>query len=165
MSEADPTNPTYYQKCHQFRGEPIECIDVIECLDLDFSLGNALKYVWHLGKKPVDPTIDLDKAEWYRQRWLGHGSQRTHPSTDARYQAQETRMAVAGDVAQMITYCRNYLATNVSTNPPELGLVEYVDELITEFMEGYGDQLEKKQAALAAAKQAALVARAEEIKR
>ena len=142
MSETDPTNPSYYQKCHKFRGEPIECVEVIECLDLDFSLGSALKYVWRLGKKPVRPLLDIAKAEWYHKRWLSHGAKCTYDRSHMRVQ-QETRMSVAGDIASMIRLCRNYFALP-TTHSPGLNLVEYVDELITEFMEGYGDELEKR---------------------
>lgn len=43
----------------------IECIDVSE--NLNFNLGNALKYVWRHRDKG-NPEIDLEKAEWYLRR-------------------------------------------------------------------------------------------------
>jgi hypothetical protein len=51
---------------HYNQGE-VECIDVIEQLDLSFCLGNALKYIWRCkdkGKK----IEDLNKAIWYIDR-------------------------------------------------------------------------------------------------
>lgn len=59
MSNVD--HPAHYN-----HGE-IECIDVIEQLDLSFCLGNALKYIWRCedkGKK----IEDLNKAIWYIDR-------------------------------------------------------------------------------------------------
>jgi len=46
-----------------------EVINVIEAWDLDFHLGNAVKYIARAGKKDPDKTIeDLQKAIWYIQR-------------------------------------------------------------------------------------------------
>jgi hypothetical protein len=46
-----------------------EAIDVIEDWDLDFHLGNALKYICRAGKKSKDSYLeDLKKAIWYLQR-------------------------------------------------------------------------------------------------
>lgn len=44
---------------------PIECIDVSE--NLNFNLGNALKYVWRHTEKG-NSKEDLAKAEWYLRR-------------------------------------------------------------------------------------------------
>lgn len=47
----------------------IEAIDAIEAWGLDFSLGNALKYIARSGKKAgADPIEDLLKARWYLDR-------------------------------------------------------------------------------------------------
>lgn len=46
-----------------------EAIKIIEALDLDFSLGNAFKYISRAGKKdPNKKTEDLKKAKWYISR-------------------------------------------------------------------------------------------------
>lgn len=46
-----------------------EAIKVIEAWDLDFCLGNTIKYISRAGKKETDKTIqDLEKAEWYLKR-------------------------------------------------------------------------------------------------
>lgn len=45
----------------------IECIDVIEQLDLSFCLGNALKYIWRC-KDKGRMIEDLNKAIWYIDR-------------------------------------------------------------------------------------------------
>ena len=42
--------------------------EVIKCLDaweLDFVLGNAVKYIARAGKKSEDPLEDLKKAQFY----------------------------------------------------------------------------------------------------
>jgi len=48
---------------------PYEAIKVIEAWELDFCLGNTVKYISRAGKKETDKTIqDLEKAQWYLQR-------------------------------------------------------------------------------------------------
>ena len=48
-----------------------EVINVIEAWDLDFHLGNAVKYIARAGKKDPDKTTeDLQKAIWYIQRTI-----------------------------------------------------------------------------------------------
>ena len=49
----------------------IEVIEVIEDWDLDFCLGNAIKYIGRAGKKDKSKEIeDLSKALWYIQRGI-----------------------------------------------------------------------------------------------
>jgi hypothetical protein len=47
----------------------IECIDAIESLGIgqEFCRGNAIKYLWRLGKKG-DSLEDARKAQWYVNR-------------------------------------------------------------------------------------------------
>jgi hypothetical protein len=45
----------------------VECIDVIEQLDLGFNLGNTIKYIWRCENKGKR-VEDLKKAAWYLQR-------------------------------------------------------------------------------------------------
>lgn len=45
----------------------IECIEVIDNLDLNFNLGSALKYLWRAGRKD-SKIVDLKKAVWYLER-------------------------------------------------------------------------------------------------
>lgn len=47
----------------------LECIDVIEALELPFHLANAFKYLWRAGRK-LDAVEDVRKAIWYLQRWV-----------------------------------------------------------------------------------------------
>jgi hypothetical protein len=59
----DPVNhPPHYTK------GGIETIDFIEAKDLNYRLGNVIKYVSRAGKKDSDPIVDLEKAAWYLQR-------------------------------------------------------------------------------------------------
>lgn len=57
----DPVNhPSHYNKGN------IECIDYIEDQDLDFHLGNAVKYITRAGLKDEAQYVrDLEKAIWY----------------------------------------------------------------------------------------------------
>jgi len=62
MSEID--HPSYYGSDTTY-----ETIKVIEAWQLDFCLGNAVKYISRAGKKDPDKEIeDLQKAVWYIQR-------------------------------------------------------------------------------------------------
>jgi hypothetical protein len=60
----DPVNhPPHY------KAGGIETINYIEANDLNYRLGNVIKYVSRAGKKEgVDPVQDLEKAAWYLQR-------------------------------------------------------------------------------------------------
>ena len=61
MENKNVNHPTHYSYCIY------ECIDVIEALDLNFNLGNALKYIWRCGYKD-DEVQELEKAVWYLNR-------------------------------------------------------------------------------------------------
>lgn len=61
IPETEVDHPTHYQ------GKTLEVIDIIEDFDLDFLLGNAIKYILRAGKKN-DLTKDLRKAIWYLER-------------------------------------------------------------------------------------------------
>lgn len=64
MKKEAVDHPVYYG------GEenPYEAIKVIEAWDLNFSLGNVLKYVSRAGKKSDNTVEDLKKAVWYLNR-------------------------------------------------------------------------------------------------
>ena len=51
-----------------YKSGGIETIDFIEAKDLNYRLGNVVKYVSRAGKKSSDPVQDLEKAAWYLQR-------------------------------------------------------------------------------------------------
>ena len=52
-----------------YRTGGIETIDFIEAKDLNYRLGNVVKYVSRAGKKlDSDPLVDLKKARWYLDR-------------------------------------------------------------------------------------------------
>lgn len=62
----------------------IEVIDFIEDQNLNFHLGNVIKYVCRAGLKDHEKEIeDLKKAEWYLVRYIskrlgGEEDERTH---------------------------------------------------------------------------------------
>lgn len=58
---SDPINPNHYQD------GGIQTIDYIEAKNLNFHLGNAIKYISRAGKKG-DKLEDLKKAQWYLNR-------------------------------------------------------------------------------------------------
>lgn len=56
-------HPTHYGG----ENNPYEAIKVIEAWDLNFNLGNVIKYISRAGKK--NSTVeDLEKASWYLNR-------------------------------------------------------------------------------------------------
>ncbi len=56
-------HPEYYGK------DKIEAIDFIEAHGLNFSLGNAVKYIVRAGHKPGEDIITaISKAIWYLER-------------------------------------------------------------------------------------------------
>lgn len=60
MSQID--HPEYYKSGNH------EAIDYIEAHNLNFNLGNVIKYVTRAGRKSADLVTDLEKAEWYLKR-------------------------------------------------------------------------------------------------
>ena len=62
--QADPINPSHYT----IGG--IETIDFIESKNLDYHLGNVVKYVARAGKKTESEAEDLLKAQWYLAKAL-----------------------------------------------------------------------------------------------
>ena len=49
-----------------------EAIKVIEAWELNFHLGNVVKYISRAGKKDLSKTKeDLLKAKWYLDRYIG----------------------------------------------------------------------------------------------
>jgi hypothetical protein len=67
MEEKEMVNhPDHYQFG---KNNEYEAIKVIEAWDLDFHLGNTVKYISRAGKKETDKELqDLKKALWYLQR-------------------------------------------------------------------------------------------------
>ena len=58
-------NPKHYGGADN----PYEAIKVIEAWDLDFNLGNVVKYIARAGKKDEWKYLeDLEKAAWYLNR-------------------------------------------------------------------------------------------------
>ena len=56
-------HPEHYQ------GNGIEVIDIIDSFDLNFNLGNSIKYILRADKKGFKKK-DLSKAVWYLNREL-----------------------------------------------------------------------------------------------
>ncbi len=66
VAQALGENATINHPSHYSYGK-IEVIDVIEDWDLNFCLGNVIKYVGRSGHKK-SKIEDLKKAEWYLKR-------------------------------------------------------------------------------------------------
>lgn len=56
-------NPPHYRGANG-----MQAIDVIEAFELNYHLGNVVKYVLRCGKKSASPLEDLKKARWYIER-------------------------------------------------------------------------------------------------
>ena len=56
---------------HYMSKTGLEAIEVIEAFELDYNLGNAVKYILRAGKKrKAKKEIDIKKAMWYLEREL-----------------------------------------------------------------------------------------------
>jgi len=56
---------------NHYKSKSMEVIDIIEEYDLDFKLGNTIKYILRAGKKdPSKYKEDLKKAVWYINRFI-----------------------------------------------------------------------------------------------
>jgi hypothetical protein len=61
----------------------IEVIDFIEDKNLNFRLGNAVKYISRAGKKDPNKTIeDLKKARWYLDREIAKREEQQQPTEE-----------------------------------------------------------------------------------
>jgi hypothetical protein len=64
-----PVGDQVNHPAHYGGDSPYEAIKVIEAWELDFCLGNAVKYISRAGKKDPSKTLeDLKKAQWYLAR-------------------------------------------------------------------------------------------------
>lgn len=65
------SNPVNHPPHYGGADNPYEAIKVIEAWELNFCLGNAVKYISRAGKKDSSKTAeDLEKAIWYLNREL-----------------------------------------------------------------------------------------------
>lgn len=74
----------------------IEVIDAIEAWELNFSLGNAVKYIAradHKGK----PIEDLEKARWYIEREIERRKNDEADATLFRFRGDECKLIRIGD--------------------------------------------------------------------
>lgn len=69
-TEPEPIADVVNHPTHYAGKGGLECIDVIEAFELDFHLGNAVKYILRAGKKD-EVTQELRKAIWYLEREIG----------------------------------------------------------------------------------------------
>jgi len=61
--------PNAVDRPPHYTSSAVEPIDAIEAWELDFHLGNAVKYIARAGKKdPAKVVEDLQKAAWYLNR-------------------------------------------------------------------------------------------------
>ena len=67
--EFTETEKVYHPDHYGGKDNPYEAIKVIEAWELDFNLGNVVKYVSRAGKKNKETKLqDLEKALWYLER-------------------------------------------------------------------------------------------------
>lgn len=53
-----------------YKAGGIETIDFIEAKNLPYHLGNVVKYISRAGIKSECPIEDLEKAQWYLDRYI-----------------------------------------------------------------------------------------------
>tara|TARA_R110001632_G_scaffold17117_1_gene54568 strand:- start:6888 stop:7151 length:264 start_codon:yes stop_codon:yes gene_type:complete len=78
-NKQDPTDPTWFDIVvnpeHYTRDRTFEPLDVIEDWDLDYQMGNALKYISRAGRKG-SLIADLQKAIFYLERRISLETER-----------------------------------------------------------------------------------------
>lgn len=71
MAQPVPQPVSQVDHPKHYNSGKIEAISVIEDWNLDFHLGNTVKYICRAGKKETSSEVqDLEKAIWYIQRKL-----------------------------------------------------------------------------------------------
>ena len=71
--------PTQINHPDYYNANGYEAIEYIEAFNLNFNLGNVIKYVTRAGKKDADAVSDLQKAKWYLDRELNWRSNQPAP--------------------------------------------------------------------------------------
>lgn len=72
---------------HYVDGRKYEPIDVIHDWDLDFCLGNVLKYISRAGRKPGnEPIQDLMKARFYLDYEIKRFTSTIHVDEEIKYE-------------------------------------------------------------------------------
>lgn len=67
--EDQPKSQVNHPSHYGGEDNPYEAIKIIEAHDLNFSMGNVIKYALRAGKKENNTAIqDLEKAKWYLER-------------------------------------------------------------------------------------------------
>jgi hypothetical protein len=75
--EFSESESVYHPEHYGGKDNLYEAIKVIEAWELDFNLGNVVKYVSRAGKKDKDTKLqDLEKAMWYLQRAIDNFPQK-----------------------------------------------------------------------------------------
>ena len=71
--EFTETEQVYHPNHYGGKESLYEVIKVIEAWELDFNLGNVVKYVSRAGKKDKNTKLqDLEKAKWYLERSINN---------------------------------------------------------------------------------------------
>lgn len=61
----------YVEQPDHYQGADMSAMDVIRAFELNFALGNVIKYTLRAGRKPDESAVrDLEKALWYLQEEL-----------------------------------------------------------------------------------------------
>jgi iron-sulfur cluster repair protein YtfE (RIC family) len=83
MEKESVNHPSHYGG----KDNTYEAIKVIEAWDLDFCLGNVIKYLSRAGKKSDKKVEDLEKALWYLSREIENLKKKNKQDPqDNRYQ-------------------------------------------------------------------------------
>jgi len=90
-------HPDHYQS------DNIEAIDIIEAFELNFHLGNVIKYITRADRKG-DDIEDLEKAKWYLQREINnrHKQQSSRTNHDVVSYSNSNERLLKAQVAEQM---------------------------------------------------------------
>lgn len=94
----------------------VECITITE--HMNFSVGNAVKFMWRAGLKDTDALPDLEKARWYVDREI---QRRGGAPLAAPKRADEDRCVAHGEAACQICHLSKPGGLNDDGDCPECG--------------------------------------------
>ena len=114
----------------------IEAIDVIEAWNLDFCLGNTIKYISRAGRKSDKVLEDLEKAAWYLNREIEHRKKNESVMADKWYidtiKNSRLRKLLDYDAQEIISWI-DYLPVQYDEE-----FVDALDDIIHEQEEFFG---------------------------
>ena len=101
--------------------DPYEVIKVIEAWELDFQLGNAVKYIARAGRKTRQPLVDLRKARWYLDRKISQLEQANAKKLSPSRRQGEARAGTSYNQQHLLTQYHERVLLRDSEAPGDRG--------------------------------------------